>query len=352
MPTQPVTIDESRLEQLLDDGNWCLQQKYDGIRCIVTCKDGRLEATNRMGDPLKGRIRRPVEPDCPRIPHRSSNSDYILDGELAWGNYYPFDELTRPDRPYLARLTSAVQLVSEWNRPHIRRVKTWRKPDAKRKAYTKAREVGVEGVILRRLTAKHVDGEDPTACVRFKFIKRIEVILTEQVGRKRSFRMELIDVDGQPTTCGNVSTPRQLDFREVYTNLNSADSTDLRRPSLCPGRLPVVAEVEYLYATPNGRLTQPKFIRLRPDKPADACTVTQLEYTHAGELDQPSTTRKPQLPARQQSPASRRQSTIPRVTQARARSPSHAHPHSAIDTEGPDTDWTKILMAILWGISS
>jgi ATP-dependent DNA ligase len=40
-PALLKTVTADWLERLLDDPGWCLQQKYDGVRCIVTCRAAR-----------------------------------------------------------------------------------------------------------------------------------------------------------------------------------------------------------------------------------------------------------------------------------------------------------------------
>ena len=45
---QPKTIPIDRVRELLVDDGWCMQQKYDGERLIVTCRGGKLSAINRQ----------------------------------------------------------------------------------------------------------------------------------------------------------------------------------------------------------------------------------------------------------------------------------------------------------------
>ena len=46
------TVPMDRVEQLLDDPGWCLQQKYDGQRCLIQCQGGQVVAQHRNGMPM------------------------------------------------------------------------------------------------------------------------------------------------------------------------------------------------------------------------------------------------------------------------------------------------------------
>lgn len=263
------TINDQRLEQLLSDSDWCIQQKYDGVRAIVSCLAGELTATGRSGKPI----------DLGYVGTQfPTDQNYTLDGELAYGYFFAFDELSEPNRPYIERLSKATSLVTRWHKDRIRRVRTWRSESAKRAALAKARAERVEGVVLRNLTKPWKRGADSNVAVRYKFVKRCECALLSigETGRK-SATVGMFTDSGELVIVGNVPIGRRRAWQECNEALEmAADKPD-----------PPVIEVQYLYATESGKLYQPSFVRVRWDKsamPAD-CNVSQLQSTHMGEMD-------------------------------------------------------------------
>jgi bifunctional non-homologous end joining protein LigD len=266
-PALLKTVTADWLERLLDDPGWCLQQKYDGVRCIVTCRGGKVIARSRQGRALD------LGAAGPQFP--TDQGDYVLDGELAWGHFYPFDELSQPARPYIERLGWATELVCRWDRPRIRRVRTWREPADKREALARARAQQVEGVVLKRLDAAHWSGVDQTRGVRFKFSHRCEVVGSKVgVDGKRNIAMGLYGADREIIYAGILPLGRATDWAAVNEAVAELDHEP-------------VLEVEYLYATPAGLLFQPRLIRVRYDKrpTLEDCPLSQLVGTYLGEMD-------------------------------------------------------------------
>ena len=162
MITLPKTIDLIEAQRRILDPNWALQQKYDGERVIVICKGGEIEAVNKKG--------RQFTKDDEILPFFAKDvGDYVLDCEYAWGIVWAFDELSKPEAPYLVRLRRAATVVQELGGPRVRRVRTWRDPAKKAAMFERAREQGIEGVIFRSLRSPHYPGSDSNVCCRFKF---------------------------------------------------------------------------------------------------------------------------------------------------------------------------------------
>ena len=262
------TVPMDRVEQLLEDPAWCLQQKYDGQRCLIQCQGGQVVAQHRNGMPMDlGDL----------VDALPTDRDYTLDAEAAWGKLWVFDEISNPAAPYVDRLTAAARLVAEIADERIVAARTWRKPAGKRHAFAAMKAAGVEGVVLKRLDAPHAAGTCVDRAVRYKFVRRIEaVILGMSPNGKQSIVIGLYDEDGDgPLNSGSVPLASVDQLRQVQA-------------ALAAGVHPVV-EVEYLYVTKNQRLFQPRFIRVRPDKTAGpgSCGAAQLVGTHAGEHDGP-----------------------------------------------------------------
>lgn len=260
----PKTIPEKRLNELIEDPRRCLQQKYDGVRAVVRCKDGRLEATGRSGLSLD------LGYCGTQFP---LDEDYTLDGELAWQCFFAFDDLSDPSRPYRERLAAATERVTRWGRERIRPVPTWTTTADKRAAFERAKAKRVEGVVLKDLDADWQPGSQPTRCVRFKFVKTADCVVCEIGGNGKRSALLGVHKDGRPYLVGRLPCGKDRVWNEINDAAQSLDHA------------PVV-EVAYLYATEAGQLYQPRFVRVRYDKqptPADT-PFDQLEITHRGEL--------------------------------------------------------------------
>ena len=79
------SIDEDAAQLLIADDGWCLQEKFDGKRIMVSVKSGQVEGSNRKGL-------------CVAMPQEVVDSmihlpDCELDGELLGEKYVVFDVL-------------------------------------------------------------------------------------------------------------------------------------------------------------------------------------------------------------------------------------------------------------------
>jgi ATP-dependent DNA ligase len=130
----------------------------------------------------------------------------------------------------------------------------------KRNLLVTLRAEHAEGAIFKRADAPYTIGRPARGGTmrRWKFRKRMDVIVMRQPGEggKRSFAMFVMDAQGQPVAIGKVSA--HTFFFKVTP------------------KMPTVAEVEYLTASDAHHLIQPTVIRLRDDKPPEACLLSQL----------------------------------------------------------------------------
>ena len=281
---KPQTITRDRVEELLRDDAWVMQQKYDGVRCTVFSRQGHVYSTNARGE-IAGEGDQchlgEIHGEFPR------NEEYVLDGELAWGNFYPFDELSNPAAAYHERLTRACDIVDRAAQSHIRRVKTWLGTAAKTAAWGRIEEQAVEGVIFRRIDGAWSEGVDKKRdlIVRYKFVKRAEVIVdAEAKPGCRSIHVGLYDPQLQIVVrCGKISH-------------GLTDTTRRQIAKALDDDLDLPIEIEYRYVSPNGMVVEAKFIRIRTDKDPADCTVDQLDRRrHLGEVDHASITADEEL---------------------------------------------------------
>ena len=95
-------------------------------------------------------------------------------------------------------------------------------------------------------------------------MKTAEVFITENVGN--AYQMAVFDDNGKRQEVGKVFSGTTSKLRKTFDAMLSGSETP-------------VAEIRYLYATKDSILFQPVFVRLRTDKSADDCVLSQLVYT-------------------------------------------------------------------------
>lgn len=254
---QPVAIQPDRVRQLLDAPSWCMQQKYDGVRCQITCRDGRIAAASRVGSPID------IGDLIDEFP--TDRGDYVLDGEVCQppasnspqSVYFPFDELSAPHSPYEQRLSRAAQIVQQCDSPRIRKVRTWRTSKHKMATLRRLHDQRAEGAIFRALAEPYYPGRDDNVACRFDFRNRCEVVVIGlQVG-ERAIRLGQYDAQRMLVEVGQAVLPGtgpDSPWRQVSVALEKYG----------PGKC--VAEIEYRSVTATGELVACRFVRIRQDK--------------------------------------------------------------------------------------
>jgi bifunctional non-homologous end joining protein LigD len=79
-------IDESEALKLINDDNWCAQEKFDGRRLLLEKKGEAIHGINRRG--LIVGLPSPVV-----VAAQGFNGDFILDGEGIGDRLHVFDML-------------------------------------------------------------------------------------------------------------------------------------------------------------------------------------------------------------------------------------------------------------------
>jgi bifunctional non-homologous end joining protein LigD len=263
MAAQLLTpADEAELDALLADDRVLAQQKIDGQRVLVHVGEALL-ATNREGQA--------TEVDAALLEGlRYLPADTVVDGELLDDTLWLFDVLRVAGedvraRGYLERwqllegelepaLTGAAQVLP-----------IARGQAAKRALLDRLQAARAEGIVLKAERAPYTSGRPASGGPqrKYKFIKSADVVILENAGN--AYRMAVWD--------GDVL----LDVGKVFAGTTN-DSRKQLDAQLGAGQRPV-AEVRYLYATAELQLYQPVFVRLRNDKPGEACVRSQLVDT-------------------------------------------------------------------------
>ena len=250
------------LTRILADPTYVVQEKQDGIHkaCTKSESSDKINAYNRKGGP------NPLAPalaaKLASIPRAT-----ILDAEelhfaagLVIFDLLQFDGRDLRNEPYCERYRIARDLLLPLCEPPVT-LAEWITDEADKVAFLEAlRTKRAEGAIFKSCTAPYRPGRptDGGPMRRLKFKQRAEIVCQRRplrTGETRSFDM-FVFTPPRLQSVGRVSA------RHFYDDLKESQSA--------------IAEVEYLYATPDNKLYQPVFIRWRPDKTLADCTLSQF----------------------------------------------------------------------------
>jgi len=303
-------------EDLVDDGTWAFELKWDGIRaiCSIEGATARVRLTSRNGKDLTGAYPEVVDELATTLDGRSA----VLDGELV--------ALDTEGRPDFSRLQRRMQLTAERDIERERRRTPVRLllfdllslDDEERTAlpYRDRRKLladavttgsvvqvppsidgtlddalevshrlGLEGVVAKELDGRYRMGRRSSTWVKFKHERMQEVVIAGwrpgKGGRAGGIGSLLVAVpgpDGALHYAGRVGsgfTDRELArtttrFEELarpttdLTGVPAADAADAHwiDPSL-------VGEVRFTEWTPDGRLRHPVWRGWRPELTVD-----------------------------------------------------------------------------------
>ena len=263
-------VEESEAERLIKDKKWIAQRKYDGVRVIAhLAADGTTRFVNRKGQVTS--VVREVEESL-----KSVKRPAILDGEIvpseAGSVYWVFDLLTLEGDPkiresgYVDRHEALAVCVSKTFGPAVRVAPVAYTAAEKRELVDRLREERAEGVVFKRVDAPYAAGRPASggSQLKLKFTKTADVVLAGWNGK--AFQMAAYD-GGKLREIG-----------KVYTGTTDEDRKAIK--GILAAKMPVVAEVRYLYATDGDVLFQPVFVRFRTDKAPRECLLSQLVRTN------------------------------------------------------------------------
>lgn len=255
-------VDETDLERLFKDGEWCMQEKHDGERRLVSNVGGDWFGINRKG--MRVPLPLPLVMFLDWLPPGT-----VLDGEIIGEDYYPFDLLEYDGKDwrgegYFKRYSVLQQALSRIpSIPSIKLVTAHGFEDQKRKVFDSVKQANGEGVVFKRWQAAHSVGRPNSGGdhLKFKFVESATVFVYSQNSTKRSVQVAALDQDNNEILLGNVTIPPNHEVPEVGA----------------------VVEVEYLYAYQGGSLAQPVYKGKRADQSLDDCKVSQLKYKPVAE---------------------------------------------------------------------
>ncbi len=283
---------------------WAFEVKYDGYRMLARCENGEVRMISRNGNDWTRRL-------APLVAELSNAKlgDGWLDGEIVVNDergmtsfqalqraldgrstgilYFVFDLLWADgadlrDLPLRERSARLRQWLSHLSKNGAIRLSEHLTGSAKQ-AWKAACDLGLEGLIGKRLDAPYISGRSDT-WIKLKCRSGQEFVIggyTEPAGQRHSFGALLVGTrapDGGLDYSGRVGTGfddatltslhRKLDALEV-------DTAPFRVPPKIPRssrvhwvRPSLVAQVEFAEWTDEGILRQASFQGLREDKDA------------------------------------------------------------------------------------
>ena len=256
------SIDESAARRHLDSDDWCLQEKFDGKRIMVSVAGGTVAGSNRKG--LYVSMPQEISDALSGLP------DCEIDGELLGEEYVIFDLLKldgndlRPS-PYRVRYEVLADLLGASLGSYARVAETAWKAADKQALYQRIAAAGGEGVVFKKVNGVSVAGRPASggSQVKCKFYASCTCLVTAQ-NDQRSIRLSLLAPAGKPVNVGNVTIP----------------------PNKTLPPAGALVEIRYLYAYPGGSLYQPAYLGERDDLSPGACVLGQLKYKSTSEMSE------------------------------------------------------------------
>ena len=263
-------IDEEEALKLINDDDWVLQEKKNGVRQMVKKSKKTLEGVNK-----KGLVTSLPQTTADAIREACGEADAVIDGELVGEVLWMFDLLSMgihafADQPYDTRLGSIQEWLPEtigaqnacgsMINTYFKMVPTAVGKSSKKALFAALKKDNAEGVVFKRLDAPYKAGRSDAA-KKFKFYATATVRV-RCLNNKNSFQMEMLSKGdwkyvGDCTFYPTIYTPKPGDF----------------------------VEVRYMYAFPQGSLYGPPVIlEKREDCDEGDCVMSQLKYKQGLEV--------------------------------------------------------------------
>ena len=266
-PMLATEYPNSKLMEAVKSRDWIVEQKLDGHRVLLEVTNGRAKAIGRNGQSSQHNalfMQRGYANDLKQLP-----ADCVLDGELVGDTFWAFDlpywaeraNPINPSDPLHVRRAQLDNLFDFWSpdRSYFRLLPQATKELDKSKLALTVLQGGGEGVMLKPLASTYRSGVRAKDICKIKFVKTVDCVVSA-VGTqgKENYELSLyvrrIDGTSSLQTVGRCSAIGK-------DKVNVGD----------------VIEVKYLYVGADGRLYQPRMMRVRTDKDAMECDIVQLD---------------------------------------------------------------------------
>ncbi len=250
-------IDETEVELLLRDDNYCAQEKFDGKHMLVRKQDDDLEGINKKGFVVG--LPATMANELRRVP-----GSFIPDGEAIGDEYHAFDLLEYGGEnlrrlPYRIRLARLIDLLllARPDYKYIKLVETAFSTRQKIELWQRLRRENREGIVFKRLDAPYVPGRPSQGGpqLKLKFVATMSAVVSK-INVQRSVEVGLFQ-GRRLVSCGNVTIPANHEIPQVGA----------------------VVEVRYLYAYRDSlALYQPVYLGPRDDVDPGECLLSQLKF--------------------------------------------------------------------------
>lgn len=266
---------EAALE--LDLEQWLAQQKMDGMRCMARLRDGRVDFLGAGGAEL---VQAAAAAHFPALRDALSAlhpvfSELTLDCEImpSTGTLHVFDvPLARlrstgevvcsPETPVEARVAYASAVAEEAWSDLVDVLPTVRGRARVVDLLEAVRESGAEGVVLKRVGSPYPSRPGCDDWLKVKFYREVDCVVTERNVGACNAHLALYDSSGWLVSVGSASM--------------------VGKPDAAVGD---VVQVKYLSWVPGGCLVQPSVLRVRRDKSAPDCLLSQLVPSHRSVIE-------------------------------------------------------------------
>lgn len=238
-----------RMKETLMSPDYAVQQKVDGQRLAIECRDGKVYAYSRNGESIW---------NVPKsiVNYFMKYDGITFDGEHipATGQFWVFD--IAGSEPFIERYARLSETFKPTKQFQVLPT-AFSAPDKVR--MMRAIVVNhAEGAVFRELGAGYSEGVRENG-YKFKLYNDCDVfVIGPSKSGNQSVEIGVYDHLGNEVSVGDVGATK-------------ANQHDLQ-----PGN---VLLVKYLYATENNVLYQPAILNRRHDKTAEECSLAQLHYT-------------------------------------------------------------------------
>ena len=255
LPQLLNAIDEEQVLRLIQDDNYCMQEKHDGRRLIIQKQGQNITGINKKGNTVG--LSLPVFDVV-----RGFDADVTIDGESIGDNLFAFDllELDGVDIrswPYRERLAALMNLLFSVQQRTIKLVETAFTAEQKLALLNELKAGKREGIVFKQVYSPYTPGRPNSGGnqLKHKFVATLSAMVAK-VNRQRSVELQLLGKDGW-VSCGNVTIP-------ANHNIPQAGQ---------------VVEIRYLYCfKESGVLFQPVYLGVRDDVDDTECLTSQLKF--------------------------------------------------------------------------
>lgn len=249
-------IDDKQALSLLDDDDWAIQHKLDGVRFMLKKEKGSSPfSLNRKG-------KRVGTPTVIWNAVDKLDLEFFLDGELIGETFHVFDILEYRGEcirksSFIERMKSLKDCFKHISSENIVSTPFYTKKEEKKAFYNELFKQNKEGVVFKHIDAHYYTGRPASGgkYLKNKFYSTCSCVVID-INKKRSAAIGLYK-GKKLVKAGNVTIPVNFDIPSVDD----------------------VIEVKYLYARKqSGALYQPIYLGLRSDVGAEECQQSQLKF--------------------------------------------------------------------------